>query len=785
MPDDPNLIVEIAFSAALTGTALHLSDVARGILDAATLAPDSLWVDVTDWVTACDTFRGARRADGPVVQYEQGTATITFRNDDRRFDPTNLAGPYVAAGVTQVEPMRAVRVRGVRDGVTYPIWRGFTNEWTIGYDGPNSSWATVTCFDAFGVLAANIRGAVSAVGAGETTSARVARVLNGISWPTSDRIMATGAETVSSTTLEGSVLSELQLVTDTELGELWMDAQGRLTFRNRNAHLFARSKAPQVKFGDDVSLAVTTINHATNPSVETGVSGGWAAIGGTPPTLSRSSTRARFGTWSLLATWGTGGFLPGVAYDITGLIAGKTYTISVYVWVPTGSPPIDTIVGGATFGSSSTTVDQWERLVWTGTATATTMGFGLWPQGSPTSGQQVWIDGLLVEESEVANAYVDGDQVGCEWDGPPHASTSRRLPELPATAIELGYDATSITNQVTAACVGGSTQVAVDAVSVSAYLTRSYPRTDLLLQTDAETLMWAEQVLARRSMPEQRIKMVRLKPSRDDRVAAHALGREIGDRVRAVKRPPGGGAPIVRDGWIRGIEHRVVVDRLWETDFVLEDAPYVETIIDTFSRTEVNGWGITDSLKTWAVSGGTLADHSVTAGKGRQANPVTNSLHSGLVILDGPNQSISADVTIPVVPTGAGITLWVAGRAASISTYYTVQLGIAVTTGAAALTLYRRVGGTLSSSLASTPAGTHSAGNTWRIQLETLGSVIRAKAWRPGIDVEPGWQATATDTTITTGNQCGVLSRRETGNTNGTVNIDWDSFTATDMYAWT
>src|SRR3546814_5084127 len=137
----PTFSVEIGFTAAWTGTVLHLDDAVRGILDTNTLASGDLFTDLTEYLTSVTTRRGATRADGPTLRYEAGTCTITFNNNDRRFDPTNLAGPYVAGGVTQVEPLRAVRIRATYNGHTWPLWRGFTDHWSVAYDGPNKSTA--------------------------------------------------------------------------------------------------------------------------------------------------------------------------------------------------------------------------------------------------------------------------------------------------------------------------------------------------------------------------------------------------------------------------------------------------------------------------------------------------------------------------------------------------------------------------------------------------------------------------------------------------------------------
>ncbi|MET8265934.1 hypothetical protein ABZU92_18300 [Micromonospora arida] len=777
----PQLIVEIGFTAPLTGTALHIGDASRGIIGTATLAPTGLLTDVSEFVTQVTTRRGATRADGPYLRYEGGSATIRFRNDDRRFDPTNLAGPYVAVGRSQVEPMRAVRIRAVVNGVAHPVWRGFVDQWTVGYDGPNSSWTEASCFDAFALFNAHQRPAVGAVGAGETTSARLTRILNGISWPTPDRSIIAGDETVQATTLSGDALTEMLLVVDSELGGLWMDASGRLTFRPRSySYTNVRAIYPLAHFGDQAVGGVdTTINLVSNPSLEVDTAG-WVTVGTVPPTIARDNTRAMFGSWSLKATWGTGGALPGVAYDIGNLVIGRTYTISVYVWVPSGSIGIDSVVAGQGFGGSTGgLVDQWVRLTWTGTANATTIGFGLWPAGVPVGGETVSVDGLQVEEGSTASAYVDGTQPYCQWDGIAHASTSRRLPELPYQDVEPVYDALSITNTVRAARTGGTEQTAVNGGSVSAYLTRSHTRMDLVLQTDAEVLMWAEQIVARTALPELRFEKLTLKGD-DPRLWLQMFGREISERVRVTRRPPGGGAPIVRDGWVRGVEHTLTVDQDWKTVLVLEQARDTVTVLDGFGTNATNSWG-----GSWVNSGSLASEFQVSGGSARHIHAAAGVLHVSLIELGSPNAQTVAEFINPMQPAGGAITEWVVMRAADANNYYTAQLSIS-TGNVVTISLLKRVGGSLSGLAgASTSIGSTSSGQTWRLVAQAVGSLVRAKAWRPAVDSEPGWQVAQTDNALTAGTQVGVLTRMETGNSNTKpYTIFVDNVVATSQHAW-
>jgi hypothetical protein len=71
-------------------------------------------------------------------------------------------------------------------------------------------------------------------GAGETTGTRVNRVLSQIGWPTDARDVDTGDSTVQSYIPTGSALSYLQEMERAEVGKLFIDRYGRLSFQSRS-----------------------------------------------------------------------------------------------------------------------------------------------------------------------------------------------------------------------------------------------------------------------------------------------------------------------------------------------------------------------------------------------------------------------------------------------------------------------------------------------------------------------------------------------------------------------
>ena len=231
-------------------------------LAAAKIGPAGTWTDLTPYAKrGITTKRGSGRVQSPIIHYEAATATVHLNNSDRRFDPTNTSGPYVTGGVSRVTPMRPIRIRCTWAGVTYHLFRGFVDQWDVDWVANVYSEVTVVATDGFKVLANKKRAPTlitvngqqvpQTYGEGEDSGARVTRILDSAGWSAADRSIATGNSPMQATTLEGDALSELQSVTDSEVGELYIDGQGRLVFRNRRAIFTdSRSTTVQATFGN-------------------------------------------------------------------------------------------------------------------------------------------------------------------------------------------------------------------------------------------------------------------------------------------------------------------------------------------------------------------------------------------------------------------------------------------------------------------------------------------------------------------------------------------------------
>lgn len=104
-----------------------------------------VWTDVSADVVQIATQRGRNRELGA---FETGTMTFTVRNDGRKYDPDNSAGPYYG----KLRPNRRVRFRATYNAITYPVIQGYLDRITQNPGGPNDATAEFAASDLFKLL---------------------------------------------------------------------------------------------------------------------------------------------------------------------------------------------------------------------------------------------------------------------------------------------------------------------------------------------------------------------------------------------------------------------------------------------------------------------------------------------------------------------------------------------------------------------------------------------------------------------------------------------------------
>ena len=239
-----NVIINFSTGAGF-GNPFILDQSKIGSLDVLADAT-SLIVDVSNQVDSIATNRGRQLS---TEQFNTGVATIRILDQNGDFNPQNPSSPYF----TFLNPMRKIAITATYLGVTYPIFAGYITNYntsTPKFTG-DLVYTTISAVDGFRLFQnAQFFGVTGAV-AGETTGARITKILDSISWPASMRDIDTGQTTVQADPgTQRTALSALQTVANTEYGAVYVDGSGDLVFQDRAYTVSSVGQTPVV-FKDD------------------------------------------------------------------------------------------------------------------------------------------------------------------------------------------------------------------------------------------------------------------------------------------------------------------------------------------------------------------------------------------------------------------------------------------------------------------------------------------------------------------------------------------------------
>jgi hypothetical protein len=187
------------------------------------------WTDITCDARALDIKYG--RSD-MLASFTAGTMTIAFANFNDRYSAWNAFGLWAQNGTFRSSI--PIRVRVITNGRIDPLFAGTTDEIQDSWPGTVDALATIYATDGLkGLTRARIPVA-AAVGAGELSGARVARILTAAGWtgPTS---LDAGQASMAATTFDAPAIDLLDATSESEFGEVYVAMDGTLVFRDRQA----------------------------------------------------------------------------------------------------------------------------------------------------------------------------------------------------------------------------------------------------------------------------------------------------------------------------------------------------------------------------------------------------------------------------------------------------------------------------------------------------------------------------------------------------------------------
>jgi len=208
-----------------------IGDAKYGILGTNTLGDSTSpepTVDLTPNVYQISIVRGRSIQRD---QYEAGTCTVRVYDPLSYFSPQNTASPYYG----KLVPLRKLRVSATTSTTQKYLFSGYVTDYKYFYPtGQETAYVDIVCSDAFRLFnLANIT-TVADSGASQTTGTRIGKILDQVSFPSSMRTIAAGANTcIADPATSRTSLAAIKNAEFSETGAFYMDGSGTAIFKSR------------------------------------------------------------------------------------------------------------------------------------------------------------------------------------------------------------------------------------------------------------------------------------------------------------------------------------------------------------------------------------------------------------------------------------------------------------------------------------------------------------------------------------------------------------------------
>lgn len=460
----------------------------------------------------------------------------------------------------------------------------------------------------------------------------------------------------------------------------------------------------------------TRLNYAGNPNMESGITGYNQVASAS---IAADSSFFWKGTQSLKVTVPAGATADsGVTFRVSGMIPGRTYTMSAKVSIAIGCGDITPWSGTGTvqvrnaqWTQAANALDpddpRWRTLHVTFTTAAPSAYLGLNVlHGTMPAGiaSMFWVDGVLVEEGETVRDYFDGSTGdGYLWEasGVPNLTRSYFY----ENRVERSFLVqTLLTENVPLGITASAPKYAVlPEVTIASNLTyQSLSNPDQLVVSDA---------------------------------AGQLAVLTVGSKTVTMRGP--------------------------QRTFTEQKRLFV----DDFTRTVSNGLGKSPGGGSWLNLVGTDANFSVNGSQGVVLVDTANTSRFASINDDDlADFSATATLTFDKVPAGAASSASMTFGYVDSNNHYRARLNI-TTTGDIQLALERTLSGTTTNLFTTTTIGTgFTANQMWHIRTSRSGGNIMCRAWKDGT-TEPGtWTFSIAEPTFPTG-RIGVRGFAATGST--------------------
>jgi hypothetical protein len=281
------IAVSFDFSSGATfGTGFVIGDAKYGVLGVSRLGESDVvlpTVDLTPNVYQISIRRGRNIQRDT---YEAGTCIVRVLDPDSYFNPQNTSSPYYG----YLSPLRKVRISATTGSDQHFLFSGYVTDYKYTYpQGQETGYVDISCSDAFRLFQmANIQ-TVADSGAGQYTGTRIGKIMDQVSFPTSMRTIATGANTcVADPATARTSLEAIKNAEFSETGAFYMDGSGTAIFKSRAEVVGSLSGTP-IEFNQTTGIPYKNLKYSFDDKLIINTAT-FTRVGGTAQTVTDTAS---------------------------------------------------------------------------------------------------------------------------------------------------------------------------------------------------------------------------------------------------------------------------------------------------------------------------------------------------------------------------------------------------------------------------------------------------------------------------------------------------------------
>jgi len=246
-----------------------------------------LATDITSYVRSVSVKTGRSTIQD---KFTAGQMSVVLDNRARVFDPNYVDSPLYGVAVPRRKMLFSIQPEP--EATFVPVFDGFIDSWAYDYDVSGDSTASVSCSDAFTILANQTLTLTNPPA--EKTGLRFTRALtsSSVAWPAANIVYTGDAFTMGTASYSGDVLSYLQELADSERGYLTVNYYDGVAVTLYGWNYFNAFDAAAI-FSDDTSIANSIPFTNIETSYDTDQFYNYVSVTGYPGTVVSQDTTSQ------------------------------------------------------------------------------------------------------------------------------------------------------------------------------------------------------------------------------------------------------------------------------------------------------------------------------------------------------------------------------------------------------------------------------------------------------------------------------------------------------------